>query len=655
MQNINDLTINAIRVLSADAIEKAKSGHPGLPLGAAPIGYSIYTHMVFNPKNPAFDNRDRFILSAGHGSMLVYALNYIFGYAITKEDIINFRQLGAKTTGHPEWNVCPGIETSTGPLGQGICNGVGMAMAETILAEKFNREGFPIVDHYTYVLCGDGCMEEGMESEAASLAGNLKLGKLIVFYDSNNITIEGDTGITFTEDVGARHKAMGWQVINVNDANDLNALNKAIKKAKAEREKPSLIICKSKIGYGSDQEGKADCHGAPLGEQSVKNLRERLGYNYPAFEVPEEVFNNGKKYARKGKKAERLWKATFKAYKEQYPELADEYENWKNPDLKSLLDNEDLWKFEKADATRGHGSTVLNKIAKLIPNLYGGSADLAPTNKTTLKGMGDYSAQDRLGRNIHFGIREHAMGAITNGMKLHGVLVPFCSTFAVFSDYMRGAIRTTAIMSLPIPFVFTHDSIGVGEDGPTHQPIEHLSSFRSMPNVNVFRPADGKETAAAWISAMTADKPTLMFLSRQTLPELSGTGRDALKGGYVVCDGNKAIPDAIIIATGSELNLAVKAKEQLDLEGIDVRVVSMPCAEIFDAQPSAYKNKVLPSKVTKRLAVEAGSTDCWYKYVGLDGKVIGMESFGVSAPGNVLFDKFGFTVQNVVDTVKSMM
>ena len=655
MNDVKQLTVNAIRVLSAEAIQKANSGHPGLPLGAAPIGYAAFTNMTFNPKDTAFDNRDRFVLSAGHGSMLDYALYYLFGFGLKKEDIMNFRQLGSITAGHPEYGVCPGVETSTGPLGQGIANAVGMAIAEDYLAHKFNKEGFPIVDHYTIALCGDGCMQEGIENEAASLAGSLKLGKLIVLYDDNDITIEGNTDITFTEDVGKRHEAMGWQVIKVKDANDLNALNKAIKKAKAEKEKPSLIVIKSQIGFGSHLVGNAGCHGAPLGEEGVATLKKNLDYNYAPFEVPEEVFKHCKKFANKGRRAEKAWKALFKAYSEKYPELAKEYLAWKKREIPKLEDIDDLWNFEKDDAGRGYGSTVLNKLANYIPFLIGGSADLAPANKSVMKGRGDYLPTDKTGSNMHFGIREHAMAAIANGMYLHGGLLPYCATFAVFSDYMKNAMRMSSIMELPITYILTHDSIGVGEDGPTHQPIEQLATLRAMPNFKVFRPADGKEAAAAWISAVSGKIPSGLFLSRQTLPRLDGTGKDALKGGYIISDSEKKVPDIILMASGSEVSLIVSAKEELKKEGIDARIVSMPCMELFDMQSAKYKESVLPAKVRARLAVEAGAKMPWYKYVGLDGDVIGMTSFGASAPAKQLFVKFGFTVENVVEKAKAVL
>ena len=656
MQDVKQLTVNTIRVLSAEAIQKANSGHPGMPLGAAPIGYSIFTNMVFNPKkHMSFDNRDRFVLSAGHASMLDYSLYYLFGFGLTKEDIMNFRQLDSRTAGHPEYGVCPGVETSTGPLGQGIANAVGMAIAEQYLADKFNREGFPVVDHYTYALMGDGCMQEGIENEAASLAGALKLGKLIAIYDDNDITIEGSTDITFTEDVGKRHEAMGWQVIKVKDANDLGALNRAIKKAKAEKEKPSLIIVSSTIGFGSPLAGKASCHGAPLGEENLQALKDTLGWTEAPFEVPAEVFAHCKKFGAKGKRAQKAWNEMFKAYEKAYPELAKEYISWKKMEMPNLAEIEELWQFEKDDASRGYGNTVLNKLAKYIPNLIGGSADLAPANKSNIKARGEYLPDKISGSNMHFGIREHAMAAICNGIYLHGGLLPYCATFAVFSDYMKNAMRMSAIMELPVTYILTHDSIGVGEDGPTHQPIEHLAGLRAMPNLKVYRPADGRETTACWISAVTGKNPSCLVLSRQTLPMLNGTGKNAFKGGYVLADSDKKTPDIILIATGSEVNLAVSAKEQLKAEGIDARVVSMPCVEDFENQSAKYKESVLPKSVTARLAIEAGSPMSWYKYVGFGGKVMGIETFGASAPAKKLFEKFGFTVENVVANAKAVL
>ncbi|MBR1983861.1 MAG: transketolase [Clostridia bacterium] len=655
MQDARQLTINAIRVLSADAVEKAKSGHPGIALGAAPIGYAAYTNMTFNPKNPKFFNRDRFVLSAGHGSMLAYSLLHLFGFGLKIEELANFRQFGSRTTGHPEYDLCPGVETSTGPLGQGFANAVGMAIAESHLAAKFNKEGFPIVDHYTYVLMGDGCMQEGIQYEAASLAGTLKLGKLIALYDDNDITIEGSTDIAFTEDVAKRHQALGWQVLHIADANDVNAISRAIKKAKAETEKPSLIIIKSHIGYGSPLVDSASSHGAPLGQENIKKLRENLGWDYAPFEVPKEVYSHCKRFGNKGKKAEKAWKELFKQYSETYPELAKEFDAWLNPDFTNVLENEEIWNFEKNDASRGYSHTVLNKLEKLVPNLIGGSADLTPSNKSNMKGRADYSAENRAGSNMHFGIREHAMTSIVNGMYLHGGLVPYCATFAVFADYMRPAMRMAAIMEIPAIYILTHDSIGVGEDGPTHQPIEHFDSFRSMPNVNVYRPADGRETTACYVSAITGKNPSCLFLSRQTLPMIEGTGKDALKGGYIIRDSVKSTPDVILMATGSEVLLAINAYEILKEQGVDARVVSMPCMEVFDKQTKKYKESVLPSKATKRIAIEASLSNAWYKYVGLNGKVIGMNGFGASGPAEELFKHYGFTAENIVNTALELL
>ena len=648
--NVREQAVNTIRVLSADAIQKANSGHPGLPLGSAPIGYTIFADFLkFNPKDPKWDNRDRFILSAGHGSMLLYSLLYLFGYDISMEDIKNFRQLGYKTPGHPEYGHTPGVETTTGPLGQGIGNAVGMALAEAHLAAIFNREGFPIVDHYTYALCGDGCLEEGISYEACSFAGTHKLGKLILFYDDNDITIEGDTDITFTEDVGMRFKAQGWQVLKVDDANDMEAIKRAVRKAKAETEKPSLIICKSIIGYGSPLAGSADCHGAPLGAENLKKLKENLGWEYEPFEVPQEVAEYCNAIGRKGVARQGKWKRLFKEYEAAYPELAALYKQYMSNELPDLKNDADLFDFPKADATRGTSSTVLNKLAERIPNLIGGSADLAPSNKSNMKKYAAFSAADKSGSNIHFGIREHAMAAITNGMQLHGGLRAYCATFFIFTDYMKNAMRLSALMHLPVTYILTHDSIGVGEDGPTHEPVEQLIGLRSMPNMKVFRPADGKETTAAWISALTGNTPTCLVLTRQNLPQYENSGLEALKGGYILADSEKKVPDVLLIASGSEVEQCMKAKDILKTKGVDARVVSMPCMEEFEKQPQAYKDEVLPPEVKARVCVEAGSPYSWYKYAGDCGEIIGMSTFGASAPANKLFEMFGFTADNVVE------
>ena len=647
---VQQQTVNAIRVLSAEAIQKANSGHPGLPLGSAPIGYTLFADiMKYNPKDTKWDDRDRFILSAGHGSMLNYSLLYLFGYDISKDDLKNFRQLGYKTAGHPEYGHTPGVETTTGPLGQGIANAVGMALAEAHLAAKFNREGFPIVDHYTYALCGDGCLEEGIAYEACSFAGTHKLGKLILFYDDNDITIEGDTDCTFTEDIPARFKAQGWQVLKVDDVNDLDLLKRAVKKAKAEKEKPSIIICKTVIGYGSPLAGSESCHGSPLGVANLEKLKENLEWTEEPFEIPDEVAEHCMAIARRGASRQGKWKRLFKEYAIAYPELAQEYKLYMSGELPDLKNNEDLFKFEKADATRNTSFTVLNKLADIIPNLIGGSADLAPSNKSNMKKREYLSADNMAGSNIHFGIREHAMAAIANGMQLHGGLKAYCSTFFVFTDYMKNAMRLSALMHLPVTYILTHDSIGVGEDGPTHHPVEQLIGLRSIPNMKVYRPADGKETTAAWISALTGNNPTCLVLTRQNLPQYENSGLEALKGGYILSDSEKKTPDVILIASGSEVEQCMQAKEILKEKGIDARVVSMPCIEEFEKQPQSYKDSVLPPTVKARVCVEAGSPYSWYKYAGDNGEIIAMSTFGASAPADKLFEMFGFTAQNVVE------
>ncbi len=650
----SQLTINTIRLLSADAIEKAKSGHPGIALGAAPIGYAIWQNaLTFNPSDSKFPNRDRFVLSAGHGSMLNYALLHLYGFKMSIEDLKNFRQLGSKTPGHPEYGHTHGVETSTGPLGQGIANAVGMAIAESHLASIYNKEGFNVVDHYTYALCGDGCMMEGIEYESASLAGTLKLGKLIVLYDSNNITIEGNTGNAFTEDVAKRHLAQGWQVIDVKDGNDVNAINKAIKKAKLEKDKPSLIVCHTRIGEGSPNAGSADTHGAPLGQENIALMRKNLNYDYAPFEVPSEVYAHTKKAINRGKRAEKAWKKMFSEYSKQYPELAKQFLEVTSG-KKLNVDDENLFVFEKDDATRNLGGIVINKLAKLVPSLFGGSADLNPSTKTYLKGLGDYSPENRAGRNLHFGIREHAMSAICNGLAVHGGITPFCSTFFVFADYMKNAIRLSALMNLNVIYVLTHDSIGVGEDGPTHQPVEQLISLRSIPNMKVFRPCDGRETAAAYLSAVNDQGPTSIILTRQTLKSYEGTGKNALKGAYILSDSEKKTPDVILIASGSEVECCMNAKEMLKQDGIDARVVSMPCMELFEKQSKKYKESVIPTSVRKRVCVEAGSSYSWYKYAGIDGAVIGIDKFGLSGPAKQVFELYGITSQNVYETAKNL-
>ncbi len=662
MSNIDELSVNAIRVLSADAIQKAKSGHPGLPLGAAPMAYELWAkHMNHNPANPEWKNRDRFVLSGGHGSMLLYSLLHLFGYGnLSIEDVKNFRQLDSLTPGHPEYGHTVGIEATTGPLGQGMAMAVGMAMAEAHLAAVFNKEGFDVVDHYTYVLGGDGCMMEGISSESFSLAGTLGLGKLIVFYDSNNISIEGSTDIAFTENVVEKFKAFGFQTIEVSDGTDLEAIGKAIEEAKADKSRPSLIKVNTLIGHGCPaKQGKASAHGEPLGEDNVAALKENIKWPCKGdFEVPQEVYDHYKELAAQGAKAEEAWNKLFDEYCTKYPEMKEKWDNYYNGyDMSDLFNSDEYWdKGDKPEATRNISGVVLNMIKKSMPNLIGGSADLAPSNKTNMKDAGDFSKNDYSGSNLHFGVREQAMAAISNGIALHGGLKIFVATFFVFSDYTKPMVRLTSIMGLPVTYVFTHDSIGVGEDGPTHEPIEQLAAFRALPNFTIFRPCDRLETAAAWMYAIQSKKtPTGLVLTRQNLPQMPGSSKDALKGGYIIDDSSKAEPDAIIIASGSEVSLAVEAKAKLAQDGIDVRVVSMPSMDLFDAQPQEYKDSVLPKSVRKRVAIEALSDFGWYKYVGLDGAVMAMKGFGASGPANLLFEKFGFTVDNVVKTVKSIM
>lgn len=661
MNHIDTLSVNAIRVLSADAVQKANSGHPGLPLGAAPMAYELWSgHMKHNPSDPGWKDRDRFVLSGGHGSMLLYSLLHLFGYGLTKEDLMNFRQMDSLTPGHPEYGHTLGVEATTGPLGAGMGMAVGMAMAEAHLAAVFNREGYPVVDHYTYVLGGDGCMMEGISSEAFSLAGTLGLGKLIVLYDSNRISIEGSTDIAFTENVQMRMEAFGFQVLTVEDGNDLEAIGRAIEEARADRSRPSFITIKTEIGYGCPaKQGKASAHGEPLGADNVAALRETL--NWPlaeAFAVPDEVYRHYQELANKASAAQAQWEAVFEEYSEKYPELRALWDKYFDPKAAGeLADQEGFWPaVDKAEATRSSSGRQIQFIKDHLPNFIGGSADLAPSNKTYMEGAGDFSRDNYGGRNLHFGVRELAMTAISNGLMLHGGLRAFAATFFVFSDYTKPMARLAALMGVPLTFVFTHDSIGVGEDGPTHEPIEQLAMFRSMPNFHVFRPADAAETAAAWESALKSmHTPTALVLSRQNLPQLAASGREALKGAYILEDSVKEIPDAILIATGSEVHLAVKAREILAGEGVDVRVVSMPSMDVFEEQSEAYREKVLPKAVRRRVAVEALDGFGWERYVGLDGAVVAMERFGASAPAGQLFEKFGFTAERVADAVRGLM
>ena len=655
--DVQKTTINAIRILSAEAIEKAKSGHPGLPMGCAPIAYTLFQNFLkINPKDMAWDNRDRFILSAGHGSALNYTLFHLYGMGITKDDLMSFRQLGSKTPGHPEYGHTYGVETTTGPLGQGIANAVGMALAEAHLAAKYNQPNFPVVDHYTYAICGDGCLEEGISYEACSFAGANNLGKLILLYDDNDITIEGDTDVTFKEDVAARFAAQNWQVLHVDfvaSPDDVDALATAINAAKACTDKPSVIICKTHIGYGSPLEGSAKCHGAPLGAENLAKSKETLGWDYAPFECPQEVFDHCAIAANAGADAQKAWNELFAAYEKAYPTLAAEYKKamaGEKPDFDSV---EGLYDFEKPMATRQTSAKVLNQLAALMPQLMGGSADLGPSNLSEMKDTdeikyGTFSADNYAGRNMHYGIREHAMAAMANGMQLHGGIQAYCATFFVFSDYCKPAMRLSALMKLPVTYIMTHDSIGVGEDGPTHQPIEQLIMLRSIPGLKVYRPADGKETAAAWVSALSGNEPTTLVLTRQGLPQYENSGKEALKGGYVLEDCEGA-PDVLLIGTGSEIELCVKAKAALQEKGVNARVVSMPCMEEFEKQTAEYKASVLPKEVKARVCVEAGSPYSWYRYAGDNGEIVAMSTFGASAPAGKLFPHFGFTVENIVD------
>lgn len=658
--NIENMSVNAIRVLAADAVQKANSGHPGLPLGSAAMAYELWAnHMNHNPADPKWFNRDRFILSGGHGSTLLYSLLHLFGYGLKKEDLAQFRQWGSLTPGHPEYGHTVGVEATTGPLGAGMGMAVGMAVAETHLAAVFNKENFPIVDHYTYVLGGDGCMMEGISSEAFSLAGTLGLSKLIVLYDSNKISIEGGTDIAFTEDVKKRFEAFGFQTLVVEDGNNIEEIGKAIEEAKADKTRPTMITVKTKIGYGCPaKEGKASAHGEPLGADNVTALKENLGWpSQEPFYVPDEVYANYKEKAKKGAAAEEAWNKLFAEYCEAYPEMKKLWDEYFDENAaEKVLTDENFWSYEdKPQATRNLSGIQINKLKNMLPNLIGGSADLAPSTKTYMSDMGDFSKDNYAGRNMHFGVRELAMTAIGNGMMLHGGLHAFVSTFFVFSDYVKPMARLSAIMGVPLTFVLTHDSIGVGEDGPTHEPIEQLAMLRSLPNFTVYRPCDATETAAAWAYAVTSKKtPTALVLTRQNLPQIAGSSKEALKGAYVIADSAKDVPDAILIASGSEVSLAVDAKAELIKDGIDVRVVSMPSMDVFEQQSDEYKESVLPKSVRKRVAIEALSDFGWGRYVGLDGAYVTMHGFGASAPAATLFKEFGFTVDNVVKTVKGL-
>jgi len=664
-KNIENLSINTVRTLAIDAIENANSGHPGLPMGAAPMAYTLWTDfMNHNPKNSKWFNRDRFVLSAGHGSMLLYALLHLSGYDVRLDDIKAFRQWNSRTPGHPEVHYTDGVEATTGPLGQGIAMSVGMAMAEAHLAAKFNKDDFSIVDHYTYALVSDGDLMEGISHEAASLAGHLGLGKLIALYDSNDISLDGDLNRSFSDNTEKRFKAYGWQVLRVEDGNDVNELRNAIKEAKANIDQPTLIEVKTVIGYGSpNKSAKADSHGAPLGVDEVKLTKEFYNWTHEDFHIPEEVYADFKeKIADQGEEAESKWNQLLAQYKEKYPKIASEFERAMNGELPVNWDK-DLPGYEAGKdklATRASSGEVLNAIAKAVPNFFGGSADLAGSNKTTIKNEEDFSRKNYAGRNVWFGVREHAMGAALNGMALHGGLKVYAGTFFVFSDYLRPAIRLSSIMHTPVTYVFTHDSIAVGEDGPTHEPVEHLASLRAMPGLSLIRPADGNETQAAWRLALESkDQPTALVLTRQGLPTLEGTKELAYegvkKGGYVISKGDKETPDALLLATGSEVQLAVASQKALKEKGIDVNVVSIPSWDRFNAQDDSYKDQVIPRNVKKRVAIEMASSFGWERYVGDSGKVLGIDKFGASAKGEKVIEEYGFTVENVVKHVESLV
>ena len=652
---------NTIRGLSVDGVAAANSGHPGMPLGMADVCAVLWSeHMNFNPKNPKWLNRDRFILSAGHGSMLIYSLLHLYGYDLSMDDLKAFRQWGSKTPGHPENFVTAGVETTTGPLGQGVANAVGFALAEASLAARYNREGSEIIDHYTYVVAGDGCLQEGISHEACSFAGHNKLGKLIMLYDSNNITIDGPTHISFTEDTRKRFEAYGWQVLEI-DGHDYDQINAAIAEAKKEKSKPSIIICKTIIGFGSpNRAGTSKAHGEPFPAEEIELMKEKLGLpKDKSFFVPDEISDLRAKTQEKGESLENKWNELWENYKNKNQEAAKELEN----SIKGEISKEalDIPQFgsEKAIATRSASGTVLNHIAKYIPQLMGGSADLTPSNNTLPAGEESFSPENPKGRYIRYGVREHGMAAIMNGMALHGGVLPYSGTFFVFSDYMRPAMRMSALMEQQVVYVLTHDSIGLGEDGPTHQPEAHLWAYRMIPNMTVIRPMDANETAEAWKSALKNKKgPTCLVLTRQNLPvyDRAGLGwaksEEAQKGGYVLCEDKDF--EAIIIATGSEVELAVEAKTKLNEQGVKVRIVSMPSTNIFDEQSQEYKDSVLPKNILKRVAVEAGVTLGWYKYVGLEGRVIGLDRFGASAPYKTLYKEFGITTDAIVEAVNSL-
>lgn len=654
--------VNAIRALAMDTVEKAKSGHPGMPMGSAAMAYVLWARLMrHSPQNPDWPDRDRFVLSAGHGSALLYSLLHLSGYELKLDDLKQFRQWGSKTPGHPEYGHTPGVETTTGPLGQGLANAVGMAMAERFLAAKFNKPEHELVNHYTYALVGDGCLMEGVTHEAASLAGTLKLGKLICLYDDNHISIEGSTDLAFTEDRVKRFEAYGWQTIVVEDGNDLAAIDAAICAAQADQERPSFIAVRTEIGYGSpNKQGKASAHGEPLGADEIKLTKQFYAWPEEPFHIPEDVLTHFRQALAKGKECEKQWLEAFSGYEKAYPA---ETELWSRVIAGTLPVDWDqtLPEFPadpKGTATRSASGDILQAVAAAVPNLIGGSADLAPSTKTLIKGEGDFSAANYGARNLRFGVREHAMGSIINGMALHGGLIPYGATFLVFADYMRPAIRLAALMRQKVIYVFTHDSIGLGEDGPTHQPIEHLASLRIIPGLTVIRPADANETAAAWKAAMTVPGPVALILTRQNLPTIDHSryhsAGDVSRGGYAIERGGDQ-PDLILIATGSEVSLALDAADQLLQQQITARVVSLPSWELFEQQSAEYKESILPAAVKPRIAIEAGVTMGWTRYTGECGISLGINQFGASAPAEVLFEKFGFTAKAIVEAAAKLL
>ncbi|WP_440602114.1 transketolase [Bacillus safensis] len=665
METIELKSIATIRTLSIDAIEKANSGHPGMPMGAAPMAYALWTnHLNVSPQNPNWFNRDRFVLSAGHGSMLLYSMLHLSGYNLSIDDLKQFRQWGSKTPGHPEFGHTEGVDATTGPLGQGIAMAVGMALAERHLAETYNKDNFQVVDHYTYSICGDGDLMEGISSEAASLAGHLGLGRLIVLYDSNDISLDGDLDRSFSENVKNRFEAMNWEVLYVKDGNNIEEVTAAIEKAKQSTDRPTLIEVKTTIGFGSpNRAGTSGVHGAPLGSEEAKLTKDAYSWTFEEdFHVPSEVYDHFKEAVKDaGQKKEAAWNELFAQYEKEYPELAAQLKLAIEGKLPENWDQEvPVYEAGSSLASRASSGEVLNGIAKQVPFFIGGSADLAGSNKTTIKNTDDFGKNNYAGKNIWFGVREFAMGAALNGMALHGGLRVFGGTFFVFSDYLRPAIRLAALMGLPVTYVFTHDSIAVGEDGPTHEPIEQLASLRAMPNLSVIRPADGNETAAAWkLAVSSTDKPTALVLTRQNLPTIDQAPEKAYegveKGGYVVVEAADAQPEALLLASGSEVGLAIEAQKALEKEGIRASVVSLPAWDRFDQQSDEYKESVLPKAVRARIAIEMGASLGWERYTGLDGDVIAIDKFGASAPGETIIEKYGFTVSNVVSRVKAKL